>query len=145
GSLERPYVHLGDYMQRWWLIAPPLRSGEPGYENRKWTNRLRWLLPFYARIHVIRRADAGRDLHNHPFWFRSIILSGCYTEELLDGSAIAYQEGDVNIKGRDDYHRITDVWSGGAITLVVHGHRSARSWGFLTDTGHVRHTDYRGE
>jgi hypothetical protein len=57
-----PYENIGTYMGRWWLIRE--RRG----------------MPLAARIHNIKRSDAGRDLHNHPWWYCTLILAGGYWE-----------------------------------------------------------------
>jgi len=54
--------HLADYMYRYWIF----------FKRRK----DKWQL----RLHYILRSDHDRHLHNHPWWYVSIILSGGYWE-----------------------------------------------------------------
>lgn len=141
---NHPYTHLGDYMERYWIIQHPAKKGEPGYGTfRNW---LRYLMPFYVRLHWIQRPDAGRDLHDHPFWFKSIILAGWYMEERrYRGGSVGIRflkEGQVNECDPGDYHRIVNVGPEGALTLVIHGRKRAHSWGFLVDGEHVHWKTY---
>ena len=64
-AMRTPYIHLEGYMNRWWLI-PYNRFG------------------IAVRIHEILRSDADRDLHDHPWWYVTIILRGGYWERTED-------------------------------------------------------------
>jgi len=116
-----PYFHLTGYMDRFWLFQTP------------------WLC---ARFHLIKRADAGRHLHDHPFWFRSIILRGSYLEERLDGEINYYHPGYVNSMDPHTWHRIGAICGSSVLTLVFHGPRLSKSWGFLVDGTRIHHTEY---
>lgn len=59
-----PFEHLGDYMERYWFFSPK------GLLSR-------WMA---ARVHVIKRGDADRHLHDHPWSYVTLILDGSYTE-----------------------------------------------------------------
>lgn len=120
GSWAAYASHIGGYMHRWILLTP-------------------WGC---LRIHRILRADAGRDHHDHPFDFSSLILWGGYVEERPDGVTVA-RRGDVVRRLATDLHRIVYVLRG-TTTLVLASPR-LRTWGFATDAGWVSHTDYRGE
>lgn len=61
---KTPFDHLGDYMERYWVFNPK------GFFSR-------W---FTARVHVIKRGDADRHLHDHPWSYTTFILAGGYTE-----------------------------------------------------------------
>src|SRR5690606_23076235 len=86
-----------------------------------------------VRLHLIMRPDHDRDLHNHPFEYRTFVLSGYYAED--------YQSRDVwtdenfprlvpEIRTRTafagdtltsystlGFHRIRQVSPGGVMTL----------------------------
>ncbi len=125
--LRRSDIYFGGsrYMRRW-LFGPT------------WT----WGL----RVHCIERSDADRELHDHPFWFVSFILSGGYYEHTLDGRKTWYGPGSLVFRSADTLHRIElsqtprlgtaacarrecckekPAW-----TIVLRG-RYARRWGFL--------------
>lgn len=99
----------------------------------------RWLFgstnSWGIRIHCIERSDADRELHDHPFWFVSFILSGGYYEHTPDGRRTWYGPGSIVFRSADTLHRLelaqesvaryTPAW-----TFVIRG-RYARLWGFL--------------
>lgn len=90
-------------------------------------------------LHWIARDDDDGALHDHPWSFRSNIVSGGYVEELPGGRRIERKCGDVFNRKATDLHRVVDVqpdtW-----TLVLTGPKE-RSWGFLPDGG--TWTDWR--
>jgi hypothetical protein len=137
-AMGKPYTHLPGYMHRWWLIKHPDVKGEKEYGTFR--NGLRRLYPFYARFHQILRPDSGRDHHDHPFEFTSIILSGWYIEERLLAPGVIvtkeYRAGDVNQVKRGEYHRIIAVPERGVVTLVIHT-RKRGSWGFKVGNKHI--------
>lgn len=88
------------------------------------------------RVHRILRADDDRDLlHDHPFDFTSMIVSGGYVELRADGSRLEYGVGDVNRCQAEDAHTIVSV-KPRTITLVSTGLKR-RSWGFHTPDGWI--------
>ena len=120
---------------------------------------------FGIYLHRIVDEDPGRDLHDHPWPFVTLILSGGYTEERADArlaplyAAVAEQSdglapGVTSARGHErswrrwsihrirmtDAHRITsaqpNTW-----TLVFRG-RKSRRWGFYLPTGYVDQERY---
>ena len=85
----RPYFHLSDYMERWWLFGAP-RQGD---------TRPRWR----GRIHCTRRSDLDRALHDHPWANASLLLEGGYWE-IVQG---AYQDALERAYG--DLHGLPEV------------------------------------
>lgn len=107
-------------------------------------------------IHYIRRADADRDMHNHPWReARGRILLGGYLEERLaegglgrayvadgkggwrdDGACMVlrpsrwYLPGDRTQLDATTFHRVARVKPRTWTTLVV-GERTGDEWGFL--------------
>lgn len=127
--------HLGDYMRRWILRTP------------------RGTL----RLHNILRSDEGRDLHDHPFNFTSLILRGGYVEHrpgclcgihgiLPSGNVVLpcrfYGPGSVVRRNATDLHRL-ELVNGLAWTVVITG-RYFRRWGFQTAAGWVDYEHYQG-
>lgn len=120
--------HIGSYMLRW-IIQTPLGM---------------------VRLHRILRPDAGRDLHDHPFDFTSLILAGGYAETLQVNDEVTpryvarvHLAGAIVRRRATDLHRITAIIPG-ALTLVLAGPKR-RTWGFLTPTRWVPFYDYRGQ
>lgn len=152
-----PYYHITSadgrhvYMGRWWLFNPyPDACGQQARPRH-----IPWLPS--VRIHHICRADHDRDLHDHPWNARTIVLRGWYREERLC-SALATREleniSDRVVTGGDQrhvfyraeghtgrllfgqYHRIIEVSDGGVWTLFITG-RKRGTWGFLVDGNKV--------
>lgn len=132
----QPHQVIGDnspYMLRWWVLPPNLRlsheRGEPVASKH-----------FKVYVHKFLRSDDDRALHDHPWWFVSLVLRGSYLEytpgcglpHLRKPGSIAYREATtrhrvslVNGWGRD--HRTygpQPCW-----TLIVTGPK-VRDWGF---------------
>ena len=163
-----PYMHIlsptGDetYMWRWWLLNPYTRkTGQP-----RWS----WL-PFSVRIHHIARRDYDDHCHDHPWDARTIILKGSYEEKrlatgeqreqildaclepheqlTLDRSKIVASEyfsrtpGTTAKLGHGQYHSITEVAPGGAVTLFITW-KYQGVWGFLVDGVKIPWRTYLG-
>nr|WP_315437948.1 hypothetical protein [uncultured Pseudomonas sp.] len=151
-----PYQHIMSadgtemYMGRWWLFNP--------YSRETHKSRF-WWCPWSFRIHHILREDADRDLHDHPWNARTIILRGWYTEQrllqpddpvlhqlLMKASEMrqsfdaAFQAteyidrrpGDTARLNHGEYHRIDQVSPGGVITLFITS-KWRGDWGFLVN------------
>lgn len=168
-AMKTPYLHLPtnedpSYMARYWLFNPYDRV----------TNKPRWFFcPWSIRIHHIKREDFDRDLHDHPWNARTIILKGWYTEKrLLEGDdrdqAIRHMDaveffkkglqsggnvevtevklrrpGDTAKLGFGEYHTITDVDADGAWTLFISGPWRG-VWGFLVNGVKIPWREYLG-
>ena len=162
-----PYQHIMSadgtemYMGRWWLFNP---------YSRKTHKPALWLCPWSFRIHHIMRPDEDRDLHDHPWNARTIILRGWYTEQRLlqpDDPALhlllmkaselrqsfdaAFQAtehidrrpGDTARLNHGEYHRIDQVSPGGVITLFITS-KWRGDWGFLVNGVKVPWRTYTG-
>lgn len=138
-----------------------------GYMNRYWLFRPRNRTKLQIRLHNVLRSDKGRDRHNHPWWYLTIILRGgyweertCFSSEDIPSSAIVigsnsyegwiYKQwrgaGSIIFRKADTFHRLfipenatTETW-----TLFITG-KKKQSWGFLTRDGFVHHLNYQGE
>lgn len=118
-----------DYMERWILRTP-------------------WGM---LRLHHILRSDDDRALHDHPFDFCSLLLSGGYEEvrpvpvsvQHRYGVTRSYRWPRFSLVRRDasDAHRLIldkPVW-----TLVLTGPK-LREWGFYTKSGWIHWMHYGG-
>lgn len=136
---KTPYRHLDGYMKRWGLFNP--YEGPDGKPvPRSWFMSL---LPS-VRIHHILREDDDRDLHDHPWDARTIILDGWYSEERPNPhyeedpegqprTHLRYRKaGDTAALRFGEYHRITEVSPGGVVTLFI-TFKYRGTWGFLVD------------
>lgn len=159
-----PYQHITSadgqhvYMGRWRLF-----NAYPGaYGDHPQPRHIPWLPS--VRIHHICRADQDRDLHDHPWNARTIVLRGWYREERPleqcslrecrkhDGSAMS--QGGIRLRferragytGRllfGQYHRISEVSEGGVWTLFITG-RKRGTWGFMVNGKKVPWRTYLG-
>ncbi|WP_122544326.1 hypothetical protein [Pseudomonas viridiflava] len=158
-AARTPYLHIRSadgqevYMGRWWLFN--------AYDRETHLGRIRWC-PWSIRVHHIMRPDADRDLHDHPWDARTVILRGWYTEQrLLDHDDPVLSGLDVPsaaqateyIKRRPgstaqlkhgEYHRIDEVSPGGVYTLFITS-RWKGDWGFLVNGVKVAWREYTGE
>jgi hypothetical protein len=125
---KRPFLHLGGYMSRWWLVPPS------------------WNLPFTVRVHHILRPDADPYLHDHPWNWRAVILSGWYEEEDVFGQCWIHLQGETRPAYAETFHRINRVSHGGVWTLFIMGRKRQR-WGFMVGdpARKVYHRDYRSQ
>lgn len=152
-----------------YLDSRGLHRPTPTPDSKLYLRRFRLLRTPWGRIHLHRiyTADTGRDLHNHPYAFRSIILSGGYDElrhvgaepvrdavtgnPVVDASGqyaeqpalrtLSWRQGDINRVGAEARHRLVavlpDTW-----TLVLGG-ATVQNWGFFTAGGFVEHWGYQ--
>lgn len=163
-----PYQHITSadgqdiYMGRWWLFNAYCR------ETRK--RALQWF-PWSIRIHHIMRPDEDRDLHDHPWDARTIILRGWYNEQRLASDEwkdslmsclvpnpnqkfvdwimrdacewIRREQGDTAQLRHGEYHRIDRVSPGGVYTLFITS-KWRGDWGFLVNGVKVPWRTYTG-
>ena len=87
------YIDLPNYLLRFTLLQ---------------TKRL------HIRLHTILAADGTPYLHNHPFNYISVIISGGYTEQFLDNKnlkTIIHKRFSFIKRKNTDFHRILSVES----------------------------------
>lgn len=141
-SWATPYFDLSGYMERWWLFNAYAGQEELD-ESKRHDRKYKWLPSI--RIHHILRADLARDLHDHPWDARTIILKGWYIEDRLeqfyhnnpewpDIDIIKYTKvrGDTATLKYGEYHTITKVSPGGVWTLFMTWDYKGM-WGFLVN------------
>lgn len=102
---------------------------------------------FNLYLHNIRRSDEDRHMHDHPWHFLSLIISGSYGETyrtypFFDAEThVWYDTGMVIMHDARDVHKITlrtpEVW-----TLVLTSGRE-RVWGYRTKSGWIDFKKYR--
>jgi hypothetical protein len=141
---ETPYYHLPGYMNRDWLI-PYVEGGSeadipscgPLSWRRRPFSRLLQCFGVAVRIHTILRSDRDRALHDHPFDYMSIILTGGYSEVTESGSRW-YGPGAVIFRRATSRHRLdlrlNEMFEGPATTtLFITMRRGRQKWGFFPD------------
>lgn len=149
---RRPYFHIHGpdgsvYMSRWWLMPRFMlcvNSKTQALEPKAWHLPLwRWLAPLSIRLHHIAQPDQDRELHDHPFDYRTLILRGWYVEENVFGEFTDRLTGDTARARAQTFHRIAHVSGGGVWTLFV-CHPRINEWGFLVGGRKVHWRTYLG-
>ncbi|WP_240999073.1 hypothetical protein [Pseudomonas viridiflava] len=85
-----PYLHIRSadgqevYMGRWWLFN--------AYDRKTHLAHICWIT-WSIRVNHIMRPDADRELHDHPWDARTVILRDWYTEQRL------LEHGDPVLRG----------------------------------------------
>ena len=153
---NKPYAHIGDYMERYWIVpyADPQAGDGCGLVS-KWRRPFARTLQEIAiaiRVHCIKRSDSDRAVHDHPWWFLTIILFGRYIEvrPMYDRSGMylgmqhtEYGPGSVLFRRAGDLHRLVLPNNGGHVwTLFITGPKQQR-WGFVKNEKLDRKTYYR--
>lgn len=109
GSEERPYL------LRWYLIP-----------RNKYLN---------LYLHRFLRSDDDRALHDHPWWFVSILIRGQYNE--ITSSSIIYRSSfSLAYRPALWRHRVELVNNNPCWTVVLTG-KTRRIWGFWCPKGFV--------
>lgn len=125
----------------WWLK----NLGKPGFyiggKDDPYLVRY-YLLPrnpyFNVYLHHFLRSDDDRALHDHPWWFVSLILKGSYIEHRENGYSYR-RGGSVAVRRPDVLHRVELLRPDGfrelpAWTLFFTGPK-VREWGFKCPNG----------
>jgi hypothetical protein len=91
---------------------------------------IRWRIEFpfgSVRVHHWISSDDDRAVHDHPWWFVTLVVKGCYYDASEKGGDLL---GLGSVRFRPALHRHT-VYPGpkGAWTILVTG-RPVRAWGF---------------
>lgn len=156
---KRERRELNKHWLRKWLTGKP-HFIIGGTEN---PYLLRWfVIPrnpwFNVYLHKFLRSDDDRALHDHPWWFVSLILKGAYWEHRSEGFVTGKKlrkAGSLAIRRPSTLHRVelegeaVEVFKGyggtpvygwrekPTWTLIATGPK-IRDWGFLCPKGWVQ-------
>lgn len=144
------------------------RNGTEGKQSPRWAVWNRFLIPcqngeqYLARLrlvdtpwfgiylHDIYEPDDGRDPHNHPYAFISVILRGWYDERVHPEPAGHRNMSSLKFRKRFSVHRMDKKAAHQIIrcaprlkTLIIRGKRSPDGWGFYTMSGYVPWQEYK--
>ena len=134
-----------------WNWFKRLISGEPHFKigGSDSPYMLRWfVLPrngrFNIYLHKFLRDDDDRALHDHPWWFISIMVKGGYVETLAcehEDVVIERKSPSIAYRSATARHRValfknSDGTAKPCWTIVITG-RKAREWGFWCPKGFV--------
>lgn len=120
-GLRRDVIELADgpYMERFHLLRGRRQS---------------------IRLHHLLTDDPDRDLHDHPWDFTSLLLTGAYRETTPDGVTV-HEAPAIVTRRAEELHRL-ELLDGPMWTYVVCG-LVRRPWGFMTAAGWVPWQRYR--
>ena len=137
-------------------------SGRPGeYAERKivyfdgtgpvnlWRRpiaRLLQKLGIAVRVHEILRSDDGRDPHDHPWGYVTVILKGGYFETRYSSQGVKLDKtwhgpGSILYRPAGSWHRL-DVPNGMVTTTLFITGPKVQSWGFNVDGKKVPYYEY---
>ncbi len=146
-----PYFHLAGYMNRWWLVPFENRGSSyaDGCARMTWRRpiaKVMQLCGIAARVHQILRSDEGRDPHDHPWPYLTIVLRGGYWEDRFTDEGIRFSTkwhgpGSVIFRPANSWHMLALPAGQSAWTLFMTG-RYQQKWGFNTPTGKVPYDVY---
>lgn len=118
------------YMYRYYLIFPDKIT-----EKEKARQ-----IPFNVMLHKICLSDPD-DLHDHPWWYATLILKGGYWEITRKGK-FWRGPGHFRINNPQSLHRIEiPEGSKGSWSLFFRGPK-IREWGFIQNGKWTYHKDY---
>lgn len=134
-AVKDPYhdiTHDGEvYMKRWWLLR-----------ERDW-------FPYAARLHMIKRPDLDRAVHDHPCSFRVLCLMGGYWQQDIYGNTTPMLPGQSAWHPATYFHSIVTMVNPtfGSLSIFIYRHKKKdrNAWGFLVDGKKVPHFAYTTE
>lgn len=132
---------LDPYLLRWYLTPWRHWHRQAAECPTPWNRVKGWLgfvLPS-VYLHCFMRSDDDLALHDHPWWWCSILLRGRYVEHTIKRGGINVRRerrtGSVKISGPWRAHRV-ELVDGHCWTLFIIGPR-VRNWGFHCPRGWV--------
>ncbi len=121
--------NLVPYMYRYYLLFQDKVRDE---ENAK-------ELPLNLMLHQICLSDPDH-LHDHPWWYATLILKGGYWEVTPEGK-FWRGPGHFRISSPESLHRLEIPEDNTSWSLFLRG-RKTREWGFIKDQQWVHHREY---
>lgn len=126
------------------FLVKEIRSKTGELHFRRW--RIIETSRFSVYIHGIYKADEDKHMHDHPWDYTRIILSGFYDECFINEAG--RQESTVTtpwkiIKRKAEMlHTIRELYTKRVFTLFITG-RKRREWGYRVDNQWIDHVTYR--
>lgn len=93
-------------------------------------------------LHKFLRSDYDRALHNHPWWFVSVLVRGQYMEHTVN-SVIHRRAPSIAFRPISHRHRVKLVEEQPCWTLFFTGPERQR-WGFFCPKGYVDSAGFEG-
>jgi len=121
--------NLVPYMYRYYLLFQDKVSED---ENAK-------ELPFNLMLHKICLSDPD-DLHDHPWWYATLILKGGYWEITPEGK-FWRGPGHFRISPPESLHRLEIPEGHSSWSLFFRGMK-VKEWGFIRNNQWIPHRKY---
>ena len=103
--------------------------------------RWRFIAPWKClRIHHILRSDSDRHFHDHPMDFTSLVLWGGYIEYTPNAMPRTCRPGTIVRRKAEDLHYLKLIGKSAWTILFTGPFR--REWGFQTEDGWIRASEY---
>jgi len=96
---------------------------------------------FSVYIHGIYKEDQDDHLHNHPWKIATLILKGCYIEQLETKIRKRFP-GHFGYLNLNKFHKIQSIVRGPVYTLAIVS-KPLQSWGYLVDGEIINNVEYR--
>jgi hypothetical protein len=101
----------------------------------------KWLAIY---IHKIYKEDNDKHLHNHPWNYWNMILSGGYGEASMLYNQVVYHNMlpfSSSIRKHDRYHKISTIFKPTTTLFITSGRKY--DWGYDVDGEFIDHDTYR--
>lgn len=98
---------------------------------------------FHCWMHHIYRADEDKHLHDHPWNYLSIVLSGCYVEELTNGRKRFRWPFSVSLARHTHIHKIYHILNQKRVTTLFFVGKKTYDWGYHVDGKVIPNIEYR--
>jgi len=122
------------------LLIKKIKSKSGKVHFKRW--RLLTTPWFDINLHGIYKEDEDKHLHNHPWSILTIILIGCYTEELEDDKESFRWPLSIAYRSREKFHKIKMLHSNYVYSLAITSKRRTE-WGYNVNGIFVDHKTYR--
>ncbi len=121
--------NISPYMYRYYLLFKDKVNEQ---ENAR-------EIPFNLMLHKICLSDPD-DLHDHPWWYATLILKGGYWEITPQGK-FWRGPGHFRVSSPESLHRIEIPDGSSSWSLFLRGTK-IRQWGFIQDGQWIPHRQY---
>lgn len=142
GMVQPMEKHKGTDGSRWALLKttfiPETATAETALLKRWRIIQTPWFAVF---LHCHFKPDPSRDLHDHPYNFRTWILKGDYSERRDGDLVVVWRSRSWHFMKAEWPHSIQALSRVPTWTLLLVGRRR-RVWGFYTDQGWIPYQEY---
>lgn len=125
-------------------IVKQVEGKDALYLRRFFIFRTKMFPNFRIFLHFINRSDDDRHLHDHPWDFTSLILSGGYNEVLPPGDEFMVRKPGQILRNKAEHIHKVQLRDNKPAWTLVRARQARRIWGFHTESGWVDWRKYLG-